>query len=118
MPYTLPVFNLTCNIHRGDGFFPPGTPLESTPSCNLSPGRREITEILGAANFFMFILLPASTDVRDPSLSAFGNGDAIEAPAGSGIWYECLHVADVAKGFANEYRRAVCSRALAPVPLP
>ena len=115
MPYVLPDFNLTINIHDGDGNFPPLTPLRLSVSANMSPGRR-VVYLSAVQAPITFLLLPALTDIRGTPTVAIG--DAVECPAGSGVWYQVIVVQDVAKGFANEYRRASATMKLTPIPMP
>lgn len=58
----------------------------------------------------MYLLLPALTDIRDAACAS-GYTDIVEVPDGSGRWYSVEYVDDVAKGFTNEYRVAVLSKA-------
>jgi len=107
MAFLLPTFNLQVNIWRaGNG--PPNPPDVATVG-NLTPGRRHITPYAlepggpqVAAN--MFLLLPRGTDIRDAK-AATGD-DLVEVPAGSGRFYMCRFVDDVAFGFSNEHRLA------------
>jgi hypothetical protein len=50
------------------------------------------------------LYLPAGTDIRLPHVG--GNGDIVEVPSGSGLYWAVQAVGDVAKGFSNEYRAA------------
>jgi len=110
MPYSLPVFNLTCNIVTGPDNTDP--PRVSGAACNLAYSRRVNTGgntknlpddfIL---SFTMTLLLPAATDIRGHS-SATGY-DAVEVPAGSGRWYSVVAVDHVGYGFTNWHKAAV-----------
>ena len=105
MAYTVPTFNLTCNVYTGPWL----TRVLRTAGlvCNLAIGRRvqqqyqvETGTVAGPAS--PLLLVPAGSDVRDDG-NATG-ADLIECPAGSGRWYGVLIVDDMAKGFSNEYR--------------
>lgn len=107
MAFTLPEFNLTCNIWRSMGLvWPLGSP-DVVSDCNLAFGRRVLAPNNFRPNessFLMQLLLPALTDIRDLSCAAVP--DTVEVPAGSGRWYQALLVDDIGKGFDNEHRVA------------
>lgn len=117
--YTIPTFNLTCNLWTGGN---PVGPPRLSPVCNLAWGRRVNvastggTTTLGIPLVTMSLLLPALTDVRGP----FGPSgeDACEVPAGSGRLYHVVWVDDIGKGFANEHRCAVLEMYSVPEPMP
>lgn len=116
MTFTVPVFNLTCNLWRGPGHA--GAP-HSSPICQLRyPGRGPFQVIPGApptGQIPWYLCLPAGTDVRDEG--SVGGGDTIEVPAGTGRYYRVMLADDVARGFANAYRLAFIYK-LYPWPLP
>jgi len=126
MSFTLPTFNLTCNIRTTRATT--GAPRVVSP-CNLAWGRRAAVHA-GAtgsnANVQFFeggttLLLPAGTDVRD-SWNATGE-DCVEVPAGSGRFYRAWQVDDIGKGFANEHRVVILAKFAAtggfwPTPIP
>lgn len=115
MGYTIPTFNLTCDIWTG----PWGTKslrMAAEP-CAMAIGRRAAIALnaLGpytdSATSPVLLLFGAGTDVRDSA--AYANpgtvemrSDFIEFPIGSGAWYFVLGVWDVGKGWPNEYRVA------------
>lgn len=112
MAFTLPVFDLTCNVYSGPWL---GKLLRAAGvPCNLAWGRRVSPFLVlneGQSPEFqgtMTLLLPALTDVRDGS----GNGpvDILEVPAGSGRWYAAWSVDDIGKGFANEHRAVIIGK--------
>lgn len=109
MGFTLPTFNLRCNIYTG----PWATKALRIPDqqCNLAWGKRGNvlffvnTDLeLGAASPGMIILLPARTDIR--CWLWYGTDDLVECPSGSGRWYSVAAIDDIGKGFANEHRAA------------
>jgi hypothetical protein len=116
MAFTVPDFNLTCNIFTG----PFATRVLRLASvCNLARGRRvlanagDYTTLLGQAAGGAYLLLPAGTDVRDVSQGSayeYPSQDIIEVPAGSGRWYGCIGWEDVGKGYPNEFRIAQLSK--------
>lgn len=118
MPFTLPTFNLVCDIYGNTvAGYPPNFPTrvlrQAAVSCALVCGRRTggglsatTGGVSGAPLFAMSLLLPALTDIRgiqDTGLVA----DIVEVPSGSGRWYRVPWVDDVAKGHANEFRVAL-----------
>lgn len=119
MAYILPVFNLRCNIFTRVA--PPWTTPRLNVECNLAFSRRAAV----ATNWWnqnefgilMYLLLPAGTDVRDNS--GFGgsaaSADIVEVPAGTGRFYLVSSVDDIGKGFANEHRCALITKAFADV---
>lgn len=133
MAYTLPVFNITCNIWHDQAAAPQSylLPDLTAVACNLALGRRRLIEANGniSGTMHMQLLLPALTDVRPGYNGALG-GDLVEAPAGSKRFYLVLAVDDIGKGFANEHRIAmlvyqpngvtfvVTGAIPAPIPLP
>lgn len=107
MAFTLPNFNLTCNVFDAGVFVPPP---RLTVACNLAWGRR-VNVASGpeegygfTPNVSMSLLLPKLTDIR--SDRNIEGPDLIECPAGSGRLYVVTMVDDIGKGFANEHRCA------------
>jgi hypothetical protein len=105
MAFTVPNFNLVCNIFSVSG----GVHVfRSNCPCNLAAGRRSssITDAYsqdgGLATASWALLVPKGTDIRDSSCG--GEMDLLEVPAGSGRFYLARGVDDIGKGFANEYR--------------
>lgn len=108
MAFTLPTFNLNCNIFTfsaGIATFRLASP------CNLAMGKRTANygDISGPSqNYYEgltpALLLPPLTDIRDASCNGFP--DIVEVPAGSGRYYTCFGVDDIGKGFTNEHRVA------------
>ena len=132
MSFTVPTFPLTCNVW--DGPNPPVGPPRLSPDCNLAIGRRIFPGQSGFDNFSATegtpqLLVPALTDIRDASCVPAAGGDVIEVPAGTGRFYYVIYVDDVGKGFLNEHRLALLSKACSanfshfagvdwPVPIP
>lgn len=121
MAFNVPSFNISCNVWT-NGAGPPAAP-RLTSLCNLQHARRIFspseggTFVLANPWCSMFLLVPALTDVRDQS-NASGQ-DIIEVPAASGRMYYCVHVDDVGKGFANEFRCCVLAKlGVWPTPIP
>jgi hypothetical protein len=115
MSFTVPTFNLTCNIWHGvAGQYQDYTLPSLSPICNLAWGRRVMFPF---DSFFngttMNLLLPALTDIRQ-SWSG-GITDLVECPAGSRRFYSVIGVDDSGKGFANEHRIAILDNAFAGV---
>lgn len=109
MAFSLPTFNLSCNIWRATN--PIGNPPDNVSVCNLAWGKRVSTSLLGGPRVsvvLMTLLLPPGTDIRDASTQALQ--DLVEVPAGSGRIYIVLGVDDIGKGFANEHRAAVIGK--------
>jgi len=115
MSFTLPDFNLTCDIYSGP--YDTRVLRLSGVACNLAMGRRVQVVFhdptgLGFGAATAQLLLPSGTDVRDVS-QLMGGGppyDIVEVPAGSGRWYVVNSVDDVGKGFPNEYRLAFLAK--------
>ena len=127
MVYTLPTFNLSCNIwHMAQPLnvnapyiAPVGAP-SVTCQCQLYISPRN-TGTIGEYWYKTMsgpghwsdsgpgtqVRLPALTDVRYsmPNSGSYLT-DVIECPAGSGRFYVVLSVEDRHKGFINEYRVA------------
>jgi len=117
--YTLPTFNLLCNIKAAPGAGWGAAAAAVAPpyrltnqACALVYGRRvnlavtSTTLQLGFPMFTMNLLLPAGTDIRGIQETT-GIVDVVECPAGSGRWYRTAWVDDIGKGWANEHRSAV-----------
>lgn len=130
MAYTLPEFNLSCNIFR---YVAPPGPLvvvASSPDCNLQFARRPALPFPQFADneiipMSMWLLLPPLTDIRGPQCYPAINttiADLVEVPAGSGRFYLVFGVDDVGKGFGNEFRCAGIGQTSAygvwPAPIP
>lgn len=119
MAFTLPNFNLTCNVRpTTSNAWPPGT-IPATANrltgqaCALVCGHRSTSSAVQISattsyptSLAMFLLLPVGTDVRGMQDST-GHTDAVECPAGTGRWYQVGWVDDVAKGYPNEHRVAL-----------
>ncbi len=111
MAYSLPDFNLSCDIYTGPWLT---KVFRLTSDCNLAIGRRGMFIPFDWANSGPLytplpqLLVPALTDVRDSSCT--GESDVIECPAGSGRWYRVVGVDDLGKGFPNEHRFAFCAK--------
>jgi hypothetical protein len=108
MAFTLPDFNITCNIFTG-----PASSMTlriADQECNLAYGRRHAIDspFGGTQNSYsvtMTLLLPPLVDIRD--LKCGYLVDIVEAPAGSGRFYLVASVDDIGKGFDNEHRAAL-----------
>lgn len=118
MPFSLPTFNLTCDIVDGVT----GVTRLTSP-CNLAFGRRQNTigasgtGTVGVPGPVMTLLLPALTDIR--SDWQLVPPDIVQCPAGSFRLYRVFWVDDIGKGFANEHRVAyLIHDGVAPIPLP
>jgi hypothetical protein len=108
MAFTLPDFNLTCDVYTGPWI---GKVYRFSVLGNLAWGRRVTPAAFG--NFHndpqtceqMTLLLPALTDIRYRANAP--TNDILEIPSGSGRWYAAIAVDDLGKGFPNEHRGAV-----------
>ncbi len=115
MAFNLPDFNISVDIY--DRTSPPPAPPRLSVMGNLAFSKRVSSQSaewpLDEFMVLMFLLLPQGTDVRDDS--GFGastaNSDYVVAPAGSGRVYVVCSVDDIGKGFANEHRCAILSKA-------
>lgn len=112
MAFTLPIFNLVCNLWR-----PPATtsdPPTSSPDCQLYyPSRSTLPIEVPSADDFSpaaWIRFPWGTDVRV--------GDILEVAAADGYFYEVRFVDRMHRGFANQYIFAVCEQQAASPPPP
>lgn len=111
--YTLPNFNLLCNIFTVQDFTAP--PRVVSP-CNLAFGRRtamptvgpDPVDTYGQGQGSICLLLPALTDIRDIANNT--GPDGVECPAGSGRLYFVVAWDDIGKGFANEHRCAILTK--------
>lgn len=104
-PPHAPSWPITCNIWFGTQLVVPpvGAPNLAAVPCQIAPGELNWSSAIGTATF---IKLPALTDVHWIRPMPAAGYDLIEAPAGSGEWYNVNYVQDIAKGFVNEYRVA------------
>jgi len=115
MGFSIPQFPLICNIFTAGDFT---VAARQQSPCNLQMGVKRQTglpnqaPVLADSAATMYLLLPATTDIRD-SLNA-SSFDGVECPAGSGRYYFVNFVDDVAKGFLNEYRAAFMSKINGP----
>jgi len=115
VPYTLPNFNLVCQVKANFNFalgLNPVAPFvfPNTP-CNLAYSRRAHVPVPTTTSIqageLMYLLLPVGIAIKGKGSYAVKNGDAIEVPQGSGRWYSCLSIDKVAAGFTNEHQSAV-----------
>lgn len=119
MPFFPPNFNLTCNIWN-DPNAPPSTPSLGNVPCQLYFPKQDMIDLTPGTTALwrapIFVRLPKLTDVRmDPAGTAAVS--QLECPAGSGRFYAVTQVDDAHKGFANEYRVAIC-QPVGPWPFP
>jgi hypothetical protein len=113
MAFTLPTFNVVCNVWTNALITNPPT---FSVTVNLTPGRRgffveplitnsgALNAVAGWGNM-MEILAPKLTDLRGPQNN--GVTQVVECPAGSARYYYVCWVDDIGKGFANEHRLAL-----------
>lgn len=113
MAFRLPTLNLKCRIWHaydiaGLGLPPAISPAAADVPCQLRntlTGLQVLTPFSGSGQINELVLLGKRTDVR-PSQPA-ATPDLLEVPQGTGRFYTCLGVADMHRGFANEYRVAL-----------
>jgi hypothetical protein len=106
MTFTVPNFNLTCNVWRSGNT--PVNPPDEAFACNLAFGRR-VSSYQGVISVpnepIMSLLLPPGTDIRGPQCA---NADTcVEVPAGTGRFYTIVGLDDSGKGWPNEHRVAL-----------
>lgn len=109
MPFSLPNFNLRCDVYTGP-WLTKALRVSDVP-CNLAWGKRvqdfaafDTAPDESSGSPQMVLLTPAGTDLRSKIIS--GQGDVVEVPQGSGRWYGVFAVDDIGKGFDNEHRGA------------
>lgn len=112
MAYVPPSFNMFCTVYDAPAPTDGGTILIRTLNqpCQLrfSPGAQGLAHYYGQAAYYSsgsLLLVPALTDIRDWRFSS-SLGDIVECPIASGCFWAVAGVADVGKGFMNEYRVA------------
>lgn len=129
--YRIPTFNLVCKVWSRSAV-PPGPVntatlgafrIDNVP-CQLR-GPQRVWAGEDSANFWAAVIeicFPKLTDVRDNFSwdgASLAMPDLIECPQGSQVYYTCVAVYDVGKGFANEYRIAVAYKnGRCPIPMP
>lgn len=117
MPYRLPDFNLTCSIrHMVDNDYDNGYDGDVLDCQLRGPQQGPRGGVQFQGNFAdvgacQMLLVPAGSDIRDCAWSSDGWPDLVEVPVLSGRWYSCFIVDDIGKGFANEHRFAILSKA-------
>jgi len=108
MSFSLPTFNLVCNVWRF-GNAPPAA-ADAQLDCNLALGRRTSSYqgvISSPTEPIMSLLLPPMSDIRGPMCA--DPDTCVEVPAGSGRLYTIVGLDDSGKGFFNEHRVALLS---------
>jgi len=104
MSYTLPIFNVDCNIWHSPSV-PPAVP-DLFSSCQLYVNSRGLLDIdeLNDREWVppVYLRLPFGTDVR--------REDLVECGAGSGNWYHVRWVERMHLGFANQYTIALLNQ--------
>lgn len=108
MAFSVPDFNLVCNVFTG----PWPTRVLRIPDlqCNLAFGRRtqqssNFDPFAGVSFVQPTLLVPALSDVR--YLMNAPVADLVECPSGSGRWYLVIGIEDIGKGFSNEHRAVI-----------
>lgn len=132
-PYQLPQMNVPINIYRQtsvttgmQGSYPAGDVQVGAFIENPFGSLDDADEIGFPTEEFQLLpvgvlCMPAFTDVRSYLTNGGGGADWIEAPAGTGILYVVMGVADREKNQPFEYRIAwvsISSDHPPPVPLP
>jgi len=121
--FVLPTFNIVVNIYSA-GFPPPiGTPrLVDIPAQLRAPAANNVTFISsGVVNSAQCLLLAPGTDIRDRFCTPINSSDYVEAPAGTGRFYNVTLVDDIGRGFPNEHRFAILQKLIGipwPTPIP
>jgi len=114
MAFTLPNFNLLCNIYTG----PWNTAVLriADQACNLAFSKRVAHfadfPIENESTQLMYLLLPPLVDIRSTLCGYIA--DSVEVPSGSGRIYFVAAVDDIGKGFSNEHRCATLLSASEP----
>lgn len=111
MAFRPPTFNITANIWRGPKTFPVSASPDGTCSANLCIGERSLTQTDNdtVAKVYMDLLVPWLTDIRSPIHG--GSGDVVEAPAGSGWYFNVVGAYPVGTSFANQHILALLEQA-------
>ena len=117
--YTLPTFNLQCDVHTGAMM---GVPLglRFTTVCQLVYGDLDaaitspyiINADLGKV---MYALFPKGTDIRTTVCGPLVFNDFLILPAGTLRQYQVLHVDDRWRGFTTEHRVACIRQCVGPL---
>lgn len=109
MPYRLPTYNLLCSVFTHQVVTDP--PRVVDVECGLMWGRKvnnsfqEPSDGGGPPVTFMYLLVPAETDLRGYFQDL--PGDAVEVPQGSGRFYSVAFCDLVGAGFPNQHKAAV-----------
>src|SRR6266567_219241 len=116
MAFIVPTFNLTANYWSRPTWLTTWPISIAAPDlanfpCAIRALERapDLSGIGFGAAYPTQLLAPKLTDLRGPSLDhpdTMLDWPIIEVPSGSSQYYFLLQVADVAKGYSNEYRLA------------
>jgi hypothetical protein len=115
MAYRLPNFNLTARVIRPPTVYPA---FDFATPANLSVAEVNAVTLKwpiagdGSPSLLLIMILrvPALTDIRSP-FPANPVQDFVEVPAGSGRLYAVCDVDDQGKGFPNEHRLVLLTKA-------
>lgn len=111
MAYTLPVFNLTCNLWR-----PPSVttdPPDDTFDCQLYIPSRGMLDITPGDDDLwqppIYVRAPKGTDIRQD--------DILEVDDGDGWYYRVRWIERMHRGFSNEYFVALVEQSTTAPPV-
>jgi len=118
MAFTLPQFVSLCNIWHANAVPPVGAPDIADEPCQLCWDRSGSVPFMAGVvvQHLMLLRVHPGVDLRGRTSSTAQ--DTVEVPAGSGRFYTCHIVDDVALGFPNQYRQGMVALAAHPTPLP
>jgi hypothetical protein len=118
VPYIPPTFNIDVGVWKKG--------VDNTPSIHVldckgqlrAPSTGHLHDVAYNIGKCCSLLVPKKTAIMDRQ----GPGSAthfVEAPKGTGRWYEVIMVDDIGKGFPNEHRYAVLVKyGVWPDPIP
>lgn len=117
-PPAVPMFPLTFNVWYGTGGLGPpvGPPAQAAVPCQHVLGELYYFNgagVVGLATSFLKMSKAIDLQWARPALGQ----DLVECPAGSGLYYAVLYVANMARGFTNEHRVATITP-VGPFPAP
>lgn len=115
-----PTFPVRCRVWISQTAAPPVGPPDYSSFCSVSPSRPSTWTIAETIQGYLatdIIRMPADNLLTDSfPVSAGTTGfpcSVIEAPSFSGNYYAVIWTHIVGRGFPNEFRRAICTRAVA-----
>jgi len=109
MAFTLPNFNIVCQLWHYPRDPTSGPADQSDVPCNFSTSRatlmgRDTANMVGVDLMYRALRVPATVDIRCTAMGPGLGPDIVEVPQGTGAYYQVQDLATMGQGFPNAHR--------------